>query len=61
MNVILGMPFLTFNNVEVLFTKRELIWQSYSLVEVLIITNQVQIIGQKKFAAIVLNPKKEAF
>lgn len=61
MAVILDMFFLIFSNAKKLFTKQKLIWRSYTPIKILSITKQVQIIEQKKFAIIVLNPDKETF
>lgn len=44
-----------------LFANRKLAQRSYTLVKTLLITKYIQIIGQKKFAAILLDLGKEAF
>ena len=59
--VVLEMPFLTFTKVEVNFAERELNWKTYHLNEALLITNRVQIIKCKKFAAAILASDKKAF
>lgn len=57
----MGIFFLNFNNVDVLFVKQKLIWSSYTPVKALPMTKQVQIIGYKEFVAAALDLSKEAF
>lgn len=59
--MILEILFLTFNNANMLFVERELIWRAYSTVEVLFTTKWMQIINRKNFAAAALVPTKIAF
>lgn len=61
MEVDLGMFFLILSNADVIFAKQELISRLYTPVEALSKTNWVQIIGQKEFARIALDPDKAAF
>ena len=44
MEVVLGIPFLTFSNVDVQFAKKELIWRIYTTKKALPTTRQVKII-----------------
>lgn len=39
--VILSIPFLTFNNANMLFIERKFTWKSYTLVKVLLTTKQI--------------------
>lgn len=59
--VVFGMPFLTFSKVEVNFAIKEPIWKAYTITEALFNTKKVQIIDSKKFAKAMLNSKQEAF
>ena len=61
MEVVLGMPFLTFSNADIQFAEKKLTWRSYLVVEALPTTKQVQIIDRRKFAVVALAPDKEAF
>lgn len=61
MAVILGMPFLILNNIDMFFSKREFTWQLYILAKALLMTKPMQIIGYKKFATVVLDRIKQAF
>lgn len=61
MAIILGILFLTFSIVGVLFIERELTWQLYTLSKALPATKWVQIIIAKKFATAALNQTKEDF
>ncbi len=59
--VVLGMPFLTFSNADVVFKDRELTWRSYTPAEALPMTQRVQMMGQIEQAAAALDPDEEAF
>ena len=61
MEVVLVMSFLTFNNANVKFAKKELTWRTYTTKKALPTTRQVEIINQKKFANAALNKSVEAF
>ena len=61
MEVVLGMPFFTFSNADVVFKDRELTWRSHTPAEALPTTKRVQIIGRKELTAAVLDPDEEAF
>lgn len=45
MKVVLGMRFLTFSNIEIWFTEKELKWQKYSIAEALPITQRFELIN----------------
>ena len=55
------MLFLTFSNADIRFAERELVWRTYSAVKALPITQRVEIIGKKEFAAAALNEEDETF
>lgn len=57
--VIFGMPFLTFSKVEINFAKKILTWKTYTITKALPTTKKVQIISPKKFAKVVLDPEQE--
>ena len=59
--IVLEMPFLTINNVDVDFQARNLQWKSYTIGDILPTTGQVKLIRKKKFAAAVLDPEYKAF
>lgn len=61
MEVILDILFLTLNNANMLFAKRDLTWKLYIPAKALLITKQVQIISQKEFTATFLNLDKKVF
>ena len=46
--VFLGMPFLTFSNVNVQFAEKKLTWRTYITEEALSTIRQIQIIDEKK-------------
>ena len=60
-DVILKMPFVTLNDADVDFTKREFWWKNYTIEKVLPTTKWVELVGKKEFAAAVLDPKHETF
>ena len=59
--IVLGMLFLTMNNVDVDFQARNLQWRSYTTGDVFPTIRQVELIGKKKFIAATLNPEHKAF
>lgn len=68
--IMLKKPFLIFNNIRILFTKKKLIWRSYTIVKALFTTKEIKLINKKEFAKVILdkgnindicsNPKKIA-
>ena len=61
MKVVLGMPFLIFNNADVQFAEKKLTWRTYTTKKAFPTTRQVKIINQKKFAKAALDKNIEAF
>ena len=61
MEVILGMFFLTLNNTDIQFAKKELIWRSYTTKKTLPTTCWVEFINQKEFTKAVLDENVKAF
>ena len=61
MELVLGMPFLTFNNADVQFVEKELTWTSYTTTEALPTTKQIELINKKEFAKAALDEKSETF
>ena len=61
MEVVLGMFFLIFSNVDVQFAKKEVTWKTYITKKAFPTTYQVKIINQKKFAEAALDENVEAF
>ena len=59
--VILEMLFLVFNNANVSFVQKKLIWRFYTTSEALPTTKWVKVIDWKEFAAAALNPDEKAF
>ena len=59
--VVLGMPFLTFSNADVQFAEKKLTCRTYTTKEALLTTRRIEIIDQKKFAKAALNENVEAF
>lgn len=57
------MLFLSLNNANVEFAKKpkKLIWRSYDLAKVLLISSKVEIINKKKFVGAALNENSETF
>lgn len=55
------MFFLTFSNVDVLFTNQKLNWRSYITAKALPIIWQIKIIDKKKFAKVILNKDFKTF
>ena len=61
MEVVLGMFFLTFSNVDVQFAEKELIWRTYTTKEALPTIRWVEIINWNEFAKTALDKNVEAF
>lgn len=61
LKVVLEILFMTFNNAVILFLEQELIWGSYTIVETLPITKQVELIDKKEFTKTVFNKNFEVF
>ena len=59
--IVLEMPFLTFNNTDIKFAQKKLTWRSYTATEALPTTKRVEIIDKKKFAKAALDEHVEAF
>ena len=59
--VVLGMPFLTLSNADVLFSERELTWNSYTVDEALPTTKRIELIDKKEFAKAALDKESETF
>ena len=59
--MVLGRPFLTLINIDVLFLERELTFRFYIAAEALPTTKRVEIIDKKEFAKTVLDENVEAF
>ena len=60
-DIVLEMPFLTMSNVDVNFQARDLQWRFYITGELFLTIRQVELIGKKEFAAVVLDPEHKAF
>lgn len=61
MDIIFDILFLTFNNVNGLFAKQKFTQKLYIPAKILLISKPIQIINQKEFITVVLDPGKEAF
>ena len=61
MKVVLGMPFLSLNNVDFQFGAREFNWRSYLTAEALATARQVELINKHEFTRIALNENSETF
>ena len=59
--VVLGMLFLTFSNVDVQFVEKELTWKSYTTAIALPTTKWVELINKKEFAKTELDGNSETF
>ena len=59
--VILGMLFLKFRNVNMSFGEKILIWRTYITNKALSITKRVQIIDKKDFVIVVLDVNSKTF
>ena len=61
MEVVLEMPFLTLNNADIQFAKKELTWRTYTTEDALPTTRRVKLINKKKFAKAALDENIETF
>ena len=61
MEVVVGMPFLTFSNANIQFTAKELTWRSYIAAEALSTTKRVELIKKREFAKAALDEESETF
>ena len=59
--VVLGIPFLTFNNADVQFVKNELTWRSYTTAKALPTIKQVELIDKREFGKAALDENFETF
>ncbi len=59
--IVLRIPFLTMNNVDIDFQARNLQCRSYTTKDILLTIRRVELIWKKKFAIVVLDLKHEAF
>lgn len=59
--VILGMLFLFFSNVDMKFAEKKLTWRMYSVNEALLTIKQVQFIDCKEFTIATLDLSKDVF
>ena len=61
MEVVLGMPFLTFSNADIQFAEKELTWRTYTTEDALPTTRRVELIDKKEFAKAALDENIEVF
>lgn len=60
--VVLKMPFLSFNNANVEFTELEkLTWRSYTVIDILPTTSLVELIDKREFTIVALDKNSEIF
>ena len=59
--VVFGMPFLTLSSANIDFSVRELRLRTYTSEKTLLITRCVELMGKKKFAAVVLNLEQKTY
>ena len=59
--VILGMLFLTLNNIDVQFVEKKLTWRSYTTFEALPTTKRIELINKKEFAKVAFDEKSKTF
>ncbi len=59
--VVLKMPFLALSNADFQFGTEKLTWRSYTTVEALPITSQVELSDKMEFAKVALDDNSEAF
>lgn len=50
--LVLGMLFLTLSSVNIWFAKGELVWKTYSIIEVLPTMQKIEIINKKELATV---------
>lgn len=61
MDMILGIFFLTFSNVDILLAKQKFTWRSYRPAKALSTTKRVKFIDKKKFAKVILDENSKIF
>ena len=62
MEVVLGMPFFSLNNIHIKFAElRRLTWRTYTAAKALPITNWVKLIDKKEFAKATLDENSKTF
>lgn len=61
MEMVLGMLFLSLNNVDIDFKAKRLTWKKYSAIEILPIIRRVELIDKEKFVQVVLDEYSETF
>ena len=59
--VILGMFFLIISHVNMSFSKKSIIWKSYTLNKALTITKQIQIVDPKEFVIAAMDADSKTF
>ena len=59
--IVLSIFFLIFNNTDVQFIEKKLIWRSYTAAEALSTTKQVELINKNEFAKVTLDENFEIF
>ena len=59
--VIFEMFFLTLSSADIDFLSRELWWKTYTTKKALQTTRRIELVGKKKFAAVMLNPESGIF
>lgn len=59
--MVLGMPFLSFSNVDINFDTKNLIWRLYTAAEALPTTSRIKLIDKKEFAKTALDENPETF
>lgn len=61
MEVVLGIPFLFFNNADIQFDMGEFIWKSYTTIEALCTTNRMELIDKYELIKAALDENSETF
>ena len=61
MEMVLKMPFLTFNNADIQFAEKKLTWRSYTAAEEISTTKWVKLINKKEFAKAALDEESKTF
>ena len=61
MEVVLGMPCLSFSDVNIWFVERKITWRRYTTAVALPMTQRVKLINKKEFAAAVLDADNKTF
>lgn len=60
-DIVFEILFLTFSNANIQFAEGNLTWKTYTAVEALFTTKKIQIINQKEFVKVALDPNQKAF